>query len=425
MNGIGDLTDSSPVVAALGSLGPSCDVGELSAARTGPGSVGSGTAAFVLDVDPVEWTPAFLSDPEGVAARLLSREPAVVCLGEEVPIHLALGIAKRISEIAPRTSTILLSTPNPDLRSKASRVGIREIVAPDAGTDELRKAIEASLQLSLWLTANMVIPTGPADVPTKRIVVLSPKGGSGKTTIAVNVASALARVAPGRVVVVDFDCQFGDVATAFGLEPERTLTDLGTVLDLDAAKVKLFLTRAGDGGLYVLPSSGSPAEADAINEALAKKILELLTAEFDYVIVDTAAGIDDRSLAAVAVATDIVCVASMDVMGIRNLVKELEVLDRLGATAPARHFVLNNYDEHSGLKLHDIERAVGLPARFRIPASPLVVQRANEGRVVVDSDPKSAIAGEFRSLAAMFDKDVGARPAKVQKKRSLLRRWQS
>ncbi len=412
----------SVAVAVLGSLGSIGDPCELRVARVGSDPTQGGFATLALEINKLDWLPAYLSDLEGVTDRILSWNPAVVCLGNDVPLHLSLGIAKRISERSPRTSTILIASPDAELRSRASRAGVREIVDSGADLSELRRAVESSLQLSMWLSAEMAALGEESTIGTRRVVVLSPKGGSGKTTIAVNLASALAKVAPGRVVLVDFDCQFGDVATAFGLEPERTLTDLGTVVDLDAAKVKLFLTRAGDDGLYVLPSSGSPDEADVISEAFAKQVLELLAAEFDYVVVDTAAGIDERSLAAVSMATDLLCVASMDVMSIRNLVKELEILDRLGIGEPSRHFVLNNFDEHSSLKLRDIERAVGMPAEFRITSSPLVVQRANEGRVIVNSDPRSAIAEEFRSMAAIFDPEVVVHAVKAPNRHSLLRR---
>jgi pilus assembly protein CpaE len=259
------------------------------------------------------------------------------------------------------------------------------------------------MQLTGWLRENIAAERVSLLRVSRLIVVLSPKGGSGKTTVAVNLASALATVSPGRVVLVDFDCQFGDVATSFGLEPERTLTDLGAVTALDVGKVKLFLSRANGNALYLLPSSGSPDEADVVTETLSRTILELLSSAFDYVVVDTAAGIDDRCLAAVSVASDLLFVASMDVMSIRNLVKELEILDRLGFTAQKRHFVLNSFDDSSLLKISEIEAAVGMAVEFRISASPLVVRRANEGRAIVCSDPTSVVARQFREMGAAFD----------------------
>jgi pilus assembly protein CpaE len=385
-------------VLVLGSLGGGITVDDLRVAASNPETG--------FEVNCMDWASTDQFEVEIVLANLIAWRSDVLCLGADVPIRFAVSIAKLMSERVPQTSILLIGTADPELRSDASRSGIREILPPGSGLDEIREAISGAMQLSGWLRKNIATERLSLARVSRQIVVLSPKGGSGKTTIAVNLASVLSAAAPGRVVLVDFDCQFGDVATCFGLDPERTLTDLGAVADLDVAKVKLFLSRANGNSLFLLPSSGSPDEADVMTESLSRRILELLSTAFDYVIVDTAAGIDDRSLAAAGVASDLLFVASMDVMSIRNLVKELEILDRLGITTPKRHFILNNFDDDSMLKVPEIEAAVGMPVEFRISASPLVVRRANEGRIIVNSDPASTVARQFHDLGAAFSEEM-------------------
>ncbi|MEO8162797.1 MAG: hypothetical protein ABI590_03370, partial [Ilumatobacteraceae bacterium] len=124
--------------------------------------------------------------------------------------------------------------------------------------------------------------------------------------------------------------------------------------------------------------------------------------EFDYVVVDTAAGIDERSLAAMGCASDLVLIASMDVASVRNLIKELQILDRLGNPGHDRHFVLNRVSTDSGLKVDDVVDAVGLPLSSQIPTSSLLLKRSNSGQVVVLSDPISAEAKAFVDLARKF-----------------------
>jgi len=201
---------------------------------------------------------------------------------------------------------------------------------------------------------------------------------------------------------IDLDCQFGDVATALGLEPTRTLTDLGALKEMDPTAFKLFLTRSGSGNLFVLPSSGTPEEADMIDEATANQILSIARSSFDYVIVDTAAGIDERSLAAINQSSDLLFVASMDVTSIRNLMKELELLEKLGPSLQHRHFVLNRVDSSSGLKTKDIVDAVGLPISHMIDASPLVVQNSNAGRAIVLAKPQASVSKQIREIANAF-----------------------
>ena len=168
----------------------------------------------------------------------------------------------------------------------------------------------------------------------KVIVVISPKGGSGKTAVSSNLAVALAQRHPGRVVAVDLDVQFGDLGTALSLTPEHTLAQLARTSQIDATTVKLFLTPY-EHGLYVLAGANDPVDADSIGHAHVSAVLPLLAQNFDYVVVDTPAGLDERTLAAIECATDLLLVSSLDVTSIRSLRKALDALDQMGVKAAA------------------------------------------------------------------------------------------
>ena len=164
--------------------------------------------------------------------------------------------------------------------------------------------------------------------------MISPKGGSGKTAISSNLAVALAQRHPGRVVAVDLDVQFGDLGTALSLTPEHTLAQLARTSQIDATTVKLFLTPY-EHGLYVLAGANDPVDADSIGHAHVSAVLPLLAQNFDYVVVDTPAGLDERTLAAIECATDLLLVSSLDVTSIRSLRKALDALDQMGVKAAA------------------------------------------------------------------------------------------
>lgn len=360
-----------------------------------------------IEIRHFNWEKALAEDGDALADELLGFVPAVVCIGSDVPQSATLGLARLIFNRAPTVEVVIVSEPTAAFWAQASRVGARDVVDPNASVPEFVTAIQAAVERSLNVQGHVQTALNKDSKLGKVIVILSPKGGSGKTTISVNIAAAIAKVAPERVVLVDLDCQFGDVATALGLEPERTLTDLGALAELDATALKLFLSRDSTGNLFVLPSSGTPDEADLIDEAKATMILKIVRSDYDYVVVDTAAGIDERALAAISEATDLLFVASMDVTSIRNLIKELDLLEKLGPSLQHRHFVLNRVDSTSGLKTKDIVDAVGLPISHTVDASPLVVQRANAGQAVVVSDPKSAVAKQLTEIGLAFltDKD--------------------
>jgi len=256
--------------------------------------------------------------------------------------------------------------------------------------------------------------SAPQRRTSKVIVVISPKGGSGKTAISSNLAVALAQRDPGRVVAVDLDVQFGDLGTALSLAPERTLAQLARSNQLDATTVKLFLTPS-EHGLYVLAGANDPVDADAIGHAHVSAVLPLLAQNFDYVVVDTPAGLDELTLAAIECATDMLLVSSLDVTSIRSLHKALDALDKMAVTAE-RHLVLNRADAKVGLEPSDAEEALGMKICCTIPVSRELPLALNLGTPVVVSEPRSAVAKQLQELAQRYA------PAEAGKQRKGWRR---
>jgi pilus assembly protein CpaE len=240
----------------------------------------------------------------------------------------------------------------------------------------------------------------PSNSETKVIVVVSPKGGSGKTAVSANLAVALAQRHPGRVVAVDLDVQFGDLALALSLTPERTLAQLARGSQIDATTVKLHLTSSSH-GLFVLAGASDPVDADAIGHAHVSQVLPLLADSFDYVIVDTPAGLDERTLAALECATDLLLVSSLDVTSIRSLRLAHDALDHLGVEAN-RRLVLNRADSKVGLEPSDAEDVMGMRIACSIPSSRDVPLSLNLGAPVVVSEPRSAVARQFQQLAEIY-----------------------
>ena len=248
----------------------------------------------------------------------------------------------------------------------------------------------------------------------KVIVVVSPKGGSGKTAVTSNLAVALAQRHPGRVVAVDLDVQFGDLGTALSLGPQHTLAQLARTTQIDATTVKLHLTPSVH-GLFVLAGAHNPVEADWIKDKHVSAVLPLLAESFDYVIVDTAAGLDERTLAALECATDLLMVSSLDVTSIRSLRKAADALDTIGIKAD-RQLILNRADAKVGLSPLDAEEALGMKIACSIPSTRAIPLSLNLGTPVVISEPKSEVARQMQQLAQLYA------PVHVEKARKGWRR---
>jgi pilus assembly protein CpaE len=248
---------------------------------------------------------------------------------------------------------------------------------------------------------NGYVPLPPPGTKTgKVIVIVSPKGGSGKTAVATNLSAALALRFPGRVAALDLDVQFGDMCTSMGLHPEHNLAQVATSATVDATTIKLFLTPY-DSGLYVLCGARTPAEADLVTHQHVTKVIPLLAKDFEYVVVDTPAGLDDRTLAALEQATDLLLVSSLDVTSIRSLRKAVDAMDAVGVTKQ-RHFVLNRADAKVGINPADAAEAVGLPIEALIPSSREIPLSMNVGTPVVKLSPRSAVAKQMSLLTHLF-----------------------
>ena len=232
------------------------------------------------------------------------------------------------------------------------------------------------------------------------VISLCPKGGAGKTTVSTNLALALAEVAPGEVVIIDLDLQFGDVASALGLQPEVSFADAALSIDsLDATSLKAHLT-VHPGNLYVLCAPGTPNEADALTTAHVERVLELLIKSFKFVVIDTASGLDENTLAALEYATDLVLLSATDVPSVRATLKEIAALRQMGQAHQDWHFVLNRADARTGLTIPAIERAVGIAVDVAIPSSRSVPVSLNQGEPVVAADPRSPVSIAMLQLAS-------------------------
>lgn len=361
-----------------------------------------------------------VTDAAEIAQTIAGQRYDAVCIGPDVPLDHALEISRQLDRHHPEIGVVLLTEPTAELWRDAVRSGIRDIVGPGESDEDVVAALQASAERGAQIRAVRAAPETPSG---RVIVVLSPKGGSGKTMLTTNLSMAIAGSNNGQTAVVDLDCVFGDVASVMGMVPEHTIGELALVPSFDSTTLKVYLARHERSGLYVLAGSGRPEEGEAVTEEVAGRVIDLLVRDFPYVIVDTAAGLDERALAAIERATDIVLLASMDVASVRNLSKEVDALNRLGFTSARRHFVLNRADTRVGLEVADVEVAVGMKVEAAIPSSRDVPLSMNQGRTLVLDNPAAPVARELMELANRF-LDVDAEPIPVARpaKFSLRRR---
>ncbi len=366
------------------------------------------------------------SDPAAFF-QLLGGAPApeVVLLDPGQAHDQALALAAGFDRQCPGITVILVSDLGADIVLPAMRAGIRDILPPTSDPSEIRVVLDRAL-----MTAQARVPGAAAAasgaehvlLPTGRVVsVASPKGGVGKTTVSTNVAVGLAQAAPRSTVLVDLDVQFGDVASALNLNPEYTLPDMvHGPASRDTMALKTFLS-LHETGLYVVSGPETPAAADAVTGEDVTRLLQMLATEFRFVVLDTAPGMSEHTLAALDLTTDLLLVTSMDVPGVRGLRKELDTLTELGMFTDSRHIILNFTDPSGGLTVADVEATIGTSIDLALPRSPLVVQSVNQGIPLLQSQGKDPMTRGLRQLVERLAPNLSSPPAEGATRRDRAR----
>jgi pilus assembly protein CpaE len=230
------------------------------------------------------------------------------------------------------------------------------------------------------------------------VIVFNPKGGVGKTTIAVNVAAMMQLRKDQRVLLVDCDTVTGHVASSLGMENVRTVADAWTE-DLTTGIAESFaeIATPHHNGVSVLVMAESPLHTEILEP---RRVAEAITAArqaFDWVIVDMHPDYGPLNQVIFERADKILVPVTPDVPAIRAAVQlrevavELEIRDRLA-------MVVNR--ANSGVSVGDMERTVGMPALAEIrSAGMLFVRAANEGRSAVERFPKEKVIEDIEQLA--------------------------
>ena len=235
----------------------------------------------------------------------------------------------------------------------------------------------------------------------KLICVLGPKGGTGKTLTACNLAVALA-LANQKVLVIDLDLQFGDVALCLGLPPEKTMYDLAlSGGSLDEDKLRDYVM-THDTGVDVLLAPARPDQASAITIEMLRDVLVVARAHYDFVIADTPPGFTAEVISTIDASSDLVMVGTLDSLSLKNTKLGLETLQLMDYDESKIQLVLNRADTRVGISHHDVVTVLGMEPNIFIPSDREIPRAVNEGVPVTLSRPQSYAAASFHELAALF-----------------------
>jgi pilus assembly protein CpaE len=354
-----------------------------------------------------------VSRPEEVDAWLNGRSDYAVVIGPTPDMQTATALAERIRTAHPATTVVLIRHElAPEIFASAMSAGIGAVVPADD-----QQALGAAVSRAKHTWESIVGPTAQQGGHKGVVVtVFSPKGGVGKTTMAVNLGLALSR-GENQVCVVDLDLSFGDVAITLQLVPKHTIADAAeSEDDLDFSMLQTLLTRF-DPSLSILAAPTQPEGRDRISPNLVRRVIETLRSNFDYVVIDTPPGFDDWVLGAFDETDECVIVATLDVPTIKNTKVALETLDLLHLVRNNRHLVLNRADEEVGLSRENVEGILNMKVAVALPSATAVANATNHGQPIVLSKPDHPVSKGITSLAEQLlgANDDAAQTAKAKR----------
>jgi pilus assembly protein CpaE len=362
------------------------------------------------------------SEVAALAEYASPARPLVVIFGPGLADAPGLAEIERFTRARPDAGAILVATElSTNLLQQALRSGVRDVLGAPTEATSLIESVE---RVSRTLTLVPTVPTSADDVAQlgRVITVSSTKGGSGKSVVATNLATSLARRSSRPVVLVDADLQFGDVAVMMRLVTPHTLVDAVSAQGrLDAQYLQSLLVRHEPSGLLVLPAPLEPSFAERVTGSDMTRIVEILRSFCEYVVIDTPAQFNDVVIALIETSDDVLMIAGLDIPNIKNTKLGLQTLRLLEVGEDKITLILNRADAKVRLDVAEVERTLGLRAGCLVPSDIAVPQSVNKGVPVVLDAPRSDVA---RALEQLADRIAGgaASPAPVRKIRSLLGR---
>jgi pilus assembly protein CpaE len=322
----------------------------------------------------------------------------------------ALDLVSWWVEHRPNHPVVVLCGTSPNgFVQRAFAAGADDLVVLEPGpvvSQETTRSVSFALQKAV---ARKTKPSARGSAHAALICVLGPKGGTGKTMVAGNLAVSLADRRK-RAVIVDLDLQFGDIALSLGLRPERTIYDLSVSGGaLDAAKVDAYLTMHSS-GVAVLAAPIRPDEAGSITAEFTASVIEALRTTYDYVVIDTPPGFTAEVIAAIDASTFVTMIGMLDALSLKNTRLGLETLELMGYPADRIRVVLNRANSSVGISGQDVIGILGRAPDVLVPSDRAIPRFLNQGEPIVLTQRRSEAAKAFASLADQFVKSAEPAP---------------
>jgi len=341
-------------------------------------------------------------------------KPHVVLMDINMPGVDGIAASEAITRAVPHAQIVMMSVQSEaDYLRRSMLAGARDFLTKPFGMDELISTVRRVYEVHAKPAAAM--PTMQVAVPEattyhpeqlgKVVLVYSPKGGVGCTTLAINLATMMCQLEPeARVALLDASLQFGDVGVLLNLRTTRSIVDLADNLgDLDEELLESTLLTDDRSGLRVLLAPPKPEMAEFVTAEAMRQVIELMQRAYDYVIIDLGKRLQDMELSLFDLADRVILLIAPNLPAIKDARHFFELMEALEYGEERTLLVLNKADASAGITTRAIENHLRHPVFAEIPReNRIVLHSVNHGIpyvLIPNLDRRHALVQQTKAFA--------------------------
>ena len=341
------------------------------------------------------------ADPQNFVSQHQDHSPDVVLVEMDGEKSLPAWLENLTHELPNAQVLVCSHTREPDFLIRAMQVGIREFLPLPLTKPDLEGALNR-----VWVSRRRLQPV--ENRQGRIITVTGHKGGSGSTTVAINLAEALVELSSERVALVDLGRPFPDMGNFLDQESTYSIADLiQNISNLDQSFIQRIMQPYGP-KLSILHGCSDFRDQDSIDLEILERVLSLIRNMYAFVVVDLSHWLDDFFLKVVTDSDMVLMLTGLTIPDIRNLKKLWPHMLEWHQDRRKIKIVVNRFDSNGGLQLRDLEQIMQHSAFHTLPSDYLaLMQCLNQGTPLVTTAPRSKLWRGIKDLASQILKEIG------------------